>query len=173
MAWLKLPDLRNHIDEWIPTKKYKNLIKMLNRLNRIHPHLAPREVRDTLDSFLRPGNPFAVKHEGPGVNEMGWARAIGRRKEATAIVSLVEGEGEVLINGKTLTDKFARVHDRESAVWPLRCVQRLDKYNVWATVKGGGVTGQAEAVTLALGRALMKHEPALKPFLRGGTLLGN
>ncbi|KAL1863813.1 37S ribosomal protein S9, mitochondrial [Paecilomyces lecythidis] len=166
MAWFKLAQFRDFVGEPVPTKKYKNLIKILQRLNRIDPALAPDEVRSTLNTFLRPGNPYANKPVPATVDEMGRARGKGKRKESSAVVYLVEGEGEVMVNGKNLIDVFPRLHDRESALWPLRCTQRLDKYNVWATVKGGGVTGQAEAITLAVARALMVHEPALRPVLR-------
>lgn len=169
MAWFKLPQFRDFVGEPVPTKKYKNLVKILQRLNRIDPALVPDEVRETLKSFLRPGNPYGNKPAPATVDEMGRARGKGKRKTSSAVVHLVEGEGEVMINGKTLAEAFPRLHDRESATWPLRCTSRLDKYNVWANVRGGGVTGQAEAVTLALARALLVHEPALKPVLRKGT----
>lgn len=166
MAWFKLPQFRDFVGEPVPTKKYKSLIKLLQRLNRIDPALVPAEVRETLKSFLRPGNPYGNKPAPRTVDEMGRARGAGKRKTSSAVVHLVEGEGEVRVNGKSLVEAFPRLHDRESATWPLRCTSRLDKYNVWATVSGGGVTGQAEAVTLALARALLVHEPALKPLLR-------
>lgn len=170
MAWLKLAQFRDFVGEPVPTKKYKSLVKILQRLNRIEPALVPGEVRDTLKTFLRPGNPYGNKPAPATVDEMGRARGKGKRKTSSAVVYLVEGEGEVMVNGKTLVEAFPRLHDRESATWPLRCTSRLDKYNVWATVRGGGVTGQAEAITLALARALLVHEPALKPILRKGTL---
>jgi small subunit ribosomal protein S9 len=166
MAWFKLAQFRDFVGEPVPTKKYKSLVKILQRLNRIEPALLPGEVRDTLKTFLRPGNPYGNKPAPAAVDEMGRARGKGKRKTSSAVVHLVEGEGEVMVNGKTLTEAFPRLHDRESATWPLRCTSRLDKYNVWATVRGGGVTGQAEAITLALARALLVHEPALKPILR-------
>lgn len=72
------------------------------------------------------------------------------------------------MNGKSLTEYFGRLHDRESAVWALKATQRLDKYNVWAVASGGGTTGQAEAIMLAVSKALMAHEPDLKPALRLG-----
>jgi hypothetical protein len=50
----------------------------------------------------------------------------------------------------------------------LKATHRLDKYNIFALVKGGGLTGQAEALTLAVAKALLVHEPALKPALRRG-----
>ncbi|KAA8643247.1 hypothetical protein EYZ11_008497 [Aspergillus tanneri] len=166
MAWLKLPQFRDFVGEPVPMKKYKSLVKILQRLNRIDPAIIPVEVRDALKDFLRPGNPYANKPLPPTLDEMGRARGRGKRKASSAVVHLVEGEGEVLVNGKNLVEVFPRMHDRESATWPLRCTSRLDKYNVWATVRGGGVTGQAEAITLALARALLVHEPALKPILR-------
>ncbi|CEO58316.1 Putative 37S ribosomal protein S9 [Penicillium brasilianum] len=166
MAWFKLAQFRDYVGEPVPMKKYKSLVKILQQLNRIQPEMVPSEVKRTLESFLRPGNPYAVQHVQRTVDENGRARAKGKRKESTAVVQLVEGEGEVLVNGKSLVEAFQRVHDRESALWALRCTQRLDKYNAWITVRGGGVTGQAEAITLAIGRALLLHEPALKPVLR-------
>ncbi|OAA71594.1 37S ribosomal protein S9 [Cordyceps fumosorosea ARSEF 2679] len=90
--------------------------------------------------------------------------AAADRGPARAFV--VEGTGEVLVNGKTLGEAFGRVHDRESAIWALLATGRLDKYNVWALVEGGGTTGQAEAMTMAVAKGLLAHEPALKPALR-------
>ncbi|KAE8353548.1 ribosomal protein S5 domain 2-type protein [Aspergillus coremiiformis] len=166
MAWFKLMQFREFVGEPVPTKKYKNLIKILQRLNRIDPKLMPFEVRDTLKIFLRPGNPYGNKPVPATVDEMGRARGRGKRKTSSAVVHLVEGEGEVMVNGKTIVEVFPRLHDRESVTWPLKCTSRLDKYNVWATVRGGGVTGQAEAITLALARALLVHEPGLQPVMR-------
>ena len=171
MAWFKLPQFRDYVGEPVPMKKYKSLVKILQRLNRIQPDMLPAEVRDTLATFLRPGNPYAVENVPRTVDENGRARGKGKRKESTAVVQLVEGEGEVLVNGKSLVEAFKRVHDRESALWALRGTQRLEKYNAWIRVQGGGVTGQAEAITLALGRALLLHEPGLKAVLRKGMFL--
>lgn len=72
------------------------------------------------------------------------------------------------MNGKNIVQAFPRLHDRESAIWPLKISDRMDKYNVFALIGGGGVTGQAEAMTLAIAKALLVHEPALKPILRRG-----
>ncbi|RAH42931.1 mitochondrial 37S ribosomal protein uS9m [Aspergillus brunneoviolaceus CBS 621.78] len=166
MAWLKLPQFRDFVGEQVPTKKYKGLLKILQRLNRIDPELMPENVGRTIKQFVRPGNPYANKPAPATVDEMGRARGRGKRKSSSAVAFLVEGDGEVRVNGKTLVEAFPRVHDRESATWALRSTSRLDKYNVWAQVQGGGTTGQAEAITLAVARALLVHEPALKPALR-------
>lgn len=168
MAWLKLMQFRNFIGEPVPTSRYKKVIKILLRLNRIDRKVMPQEVLDTMEMYLRPSNPYQQKAAPVTIDEMGRARGVGRRKTSSAQVWLVEGEGEVMVNGRSIVDVFPRLHDRESALWPLRCTGRLDKYNVFALAKGGGVTGQAEAITVALARALLVHEPALKPALRRG-----
>ncbi|KAI7520962.1 hypothetical protein KC316_g19683, partial [Hortaea werneckii] len=140
--------------------------QLLKRLNYIHPALMPDEVRRALDSFKREVQPHLNVPKPIRVSEYGVAVAAGRRKSSTATVHLVEGTGQCLINGKSLSEYFGRLHDRESAVWALKATARLDKYNVWATTEGGGTTGQAEAVMLGVGRALLAHEPDLKMAVR-------
>ena len=141
---------------------------MLRRLNLIIPDMRTPEVVETIERYQRAIDPAANRHEPVLLDEVGRARAIGRRKASSAQVFLVEGEGEVRINGKTLAEAFSRVHDRESVVWALKATDRIDKYNVWGLVNGGGTTGQAEALTLGIARALIAHEPLLKTALRKG-----
>lgn len=168
VAWRTLPQYRIRIGEPIRASKYQKIIKLLHRLNHIHPSLMPAEVRDTLERYKRDVNPYANVAKPHTVDQDGRAIGVGRRKSATARVWLVQGDGEVLVNGKGLHTAFGRIHDRESAVWALKATQRIDKYNVWALVEGGGTTGQAEALTLGVAKALMVHEPLLKPALRRG-----
>ena len=61
-----------------------------------------------------------------------------------------------------------RLQASYSEKWPLKATERVDKYNVFAITKGGGTTGQAESIMLGVARALLAHEPALKPALRRG-----
>ncbi|KAK6610782.1 ribosomal protein S9/S16 [Botrytis cinerea] len=132
-----------------------------------HPSIgdAP-DVKEAIDRYKRDVNPHENVAKPIPIDKYGRALGVGRRKSSTARAYLVEGTGEVLINGKTLADAFGRHHDRESAIWALKATDRIDKYNLWALVSGGGTTGQAEALTLAVGKALLSHEPALKPALR-------
>jgi small subunit ribosomal protein S9 len=125
-------------------------------------------VKQILDRFRRPGTEELQKANPGKIDEYGRSVAIGRRKESAAKVYLVEGAGEVLVNGRNIVQVFPRLHDRESALWALKATERMDKYNVFAMVAGGGVTGQAESITLAVAKALLVHEPALKPALRRG-----
>lgn len=168
VAWKTISQYKVEVAEPVRSKGYNMLLAVLKRLNYIHPSLIPEEVTRALEKFKRLVQPHLNQPKPIVVDKMGRARAVGRRKSSHAAVFVVEGEGECLINGRSLTDYFGRLHDRESAIWALKATQRLDKYNVWAVVKGGGTTGQAEAITLGVARALMAHEPDLRPVLRRG-----
>ncbi|KAK3359775.1 ribosomal protein S5 domain 2-type protein [Lasiosphaeria hispida] len=166
VAWKTLRDYRQTIGEQVKAGDYGRCVGLVKRLHQIHPKLKPGPVKEALEAFKRDIQPFTNVATPVAVDKFGRAIGVGRRKSSTARAWVVEGNGEVQINGKSLADFFGRVHDRESAVWALHATNRLDKYNVWALADGGGTTGQAEALTLAIAKGLMAHEPALKPALR-------
>lgn len=168
VPWKNLDDFRGITGEQIKASQFGRGLAIAKRLNSIHPDVIPQEVKDALKAWTRDINPFLNKPKPIPIDRFGRAAGVGKRKEAVARAWLVEGTGEVLINGKPLTEAFGRIHDRESAVWAMYATNRMDKYNVWAVVQGGGPTGQAEAMTLAVAKGLMAHEPALKPALRRG-----
>ena len=170
VAWKTLDDIRQELGEQVKASEFARCLTLIKRLNSIHPDLKPQEIKDVLDSFKRNVQPYTNVAKPIPIDQFGRACGVGRRKASSARAYVVEGTGEVLVNGKTLADYFGRVHDRESAVWALRATKRIDKYNVWVKVEGGGTTGQAEAITLAIAKALLAHEPALKPALRRGKL---
>ena len=170
VAWMAFREYKSSIGETVKTSKYQRIVEILHRLNHIHPSVMPPEVTEVLNQYKRNINPYQNVTKTPHVDERGKALGAGRRKAATARAYLVEGTGEVLVNGKTLSEAFGRIHDRESVIWALKATDRIDKYNVWALAEGGGTTGQAEALTLAVGKALLAHEPALKPALRRGKI---
>lgn len=168
MSWLRLSQYRTNTGEMIGAAKYAQILRLLTRLNRIHPQLRTKEVKTVLEKFQRPGSAKIQQAKAGTIDTFGRSKGVGRRKEASAQVYLVEGTGEILINGKSIVQAFPRLHDRESAMWPLKVSNRIDKYNTFALITGGGVTGQAEAMTLAVAKALLVHEPALKSILRRG-----
>jgi ribosomal protein S9 len=168
VAWKAIHQYKSLVNEPIGPARYSKVIDILHRLNHIHPALIPTEVTEAMARFKRDVNPHDIKPRPSVIDEWGRSKGVGRRKTSAAVAWIVEGEGEVLVNGKTLAQKFGRLHDRESAIWALKSTQRLDKYNVFGLVKGGGVTGQAEAMALAVAKALLVQEPALKPALRRG-----
>ena len=171
VSWRTLREYRVLVGEPVKAARHRRVIRVLQRMNRIHPSVMPTEIRRAMEVYKRDVDPRTNRPRPRAVDEFGRATGHGERKCSTARAWLVEGEGEVLINGKSLTTMFGRVHDRESALWALKATGRLDKYNVWALVEGGGTTGQAEALTLAVASALLVHEPLLKPALRRGRFL--
>ncbi|KAF1811454.1 hypothetical protein P152DRAFT_459393 [Eremomyces bilateralis CBS 781.70] len=165
-AWRTLTEYKEGVSEPVKSAGYTKILSILNRLNHINPSLMPSEVREVIETYKRKVSPFDNVPNPHALDSWGRGLGVGRRKTASARAWVVEGEGEVIVNGKSLSEMFGRIHDRESAVFALKATERLDRYNIWALVKGGGTTGQAEALTLAVAKALLIHEPGLKPALR-------
>ncbi|KAI0021942.1 40S ribosomal protein S9 [Xylariomycetidae sp. FL0641] len=166
VSWKTRHHYRLAVGEQVKARDYANCLTLAKRLHQIHPGLMPEAVKEGIRPFKRDINVYANTPRILPIDKFGRSHGVGRRKSSVARAWLVEGTGEVLINGKGLNDAFGRVHDRESALWGLKSMERLDKYNVWALVEGGGTTGQAEALAMAVAKALCVHEPALKTPLR-------
>ncbi len=97
---------------------------------------------------------------------------IGRRKTATARVRIYpNGSGNVIINDKPAEEYLPREGDLDHALSPLRTLGQEKLYNVSVHVKGGGITGQADAIRLGLARALVKLDPDLRTILRQHDLM--
>jgi small subunit ribosomal protein S9 len=97
---------------------------------------------------------------------------IGRRKASTARVRIMSGEGRVIVNEKDGEVYFPRLGDLDSILAPLSAAgQDLAKYDITVLVKGGGITGQTDAVKLGLARALVKMNPDWVPNMRKGGFL--
>jgi small subunit ribosomal protein S9 len=97
---------------------------------------------------------------------------IGRRKEATARVRLMSGNGKFVVNEKLAEDYFTRLGDLEAILAPLSAVgQDRSTVDITVLVKGGGVTGQTEAVQLGVARALVKMDSELVHTLRKGGFM--
>src|SRR3990167_629387 len=96
----------------------------------------------------------------------------GSRKTAVARIRLASGgSSKILVNGKPFEKYFTTEQNRVDAIEPLHITRTLGKYDVFASVKGGGITGQAGAVRLGLARALKAAEPSLEPKLKEERLL--
>jgi small subunit ribosomal protein S9 len=95
---------------------------------------------------------------------------VGRRKAAVARVAFSKGKGNITINGKDYKDYFPVLHLRERVEQPLMMVESRD-YDFNISVNGGGVKGQADAVKLAIARALVKVNSENRPKLKAAKLL--
>ena len=90
----------------------------------------------------------------------------GRRKSSTARVFLRPGSGNIMVNKRPLDVFFGRETARMVVKQPLELVEMLDKFDLYVTVKGGGISGQAGAIRHGITRALMEYDEGLRPALR-------
>jgi small subunit ribosomal protein S9 len=105
------------------------------------------------------------------LDAQGRAYATGRRKDAVARVWVKPGTGKVTVNGKDQEVYFARPTLRLIINQPFTITERDGQYDVVATVRGGGLSGQAGAVKHGISQALSKYEPALRPIVKSAGFL--
>ncbi|WP_257159317.1 30S ribosomal protein S9 [Corynebacterium cystitidis] len=103
-------------------------------------------------------------HEGP-------IQTVGRRKRAIARVTVVEGSGKIVVNGREFEDYFPNKLHQQDILLPLTTLEREKQFDIKATVQGGGPTGQSGALRLAIARALNIYNPAERPTLKKAGLL--
>ena len=92
--------------------------------------------------------------------------ATGRRKRSIARVWLKKGTGNIQINGKRMDEYFKKLNLQIAILRPLSITNREKEYDIRCTVRGGGLTGQAGAISHGLARTLIEYEPDLKPILK-------
>lgn len=90
----------------------------------------------------------------------------GRRKSSSARVFMKSGEGNITVNGRPLDEYFGRETARMVVRQPLALIDRLDTFDIKASVAGGGSTGQAGAIRLGITRALMEYDETMRSPLR-------
>jgi small subunit ribosomal protein S9 len=95
----------------------------------------------------------------------------GRRKKAVARVRIRPGSGKIVVNKRDAEAYFHTDKDRTAVLTPLLVAQMVKSWDVWVNVKGGGSTGQADAVKLGLARALAGAVPDVERSLRSQGLL--
>jgi small subunit ribosomal protein S9 len=97
--------------------------------------------------------------------------ATGRRKTSTARVFLRPGEGKLVVNDRDLDDYFARETLKMVVKQPLAVTETADKFDIHATVEGGGGSGQAGAIRHGIARALLEYDGELRERLKGAGFL--
>ncbi|OUV49510.1 MAG: 30S ribosomal protein S9 [Flavobacteriaceae bacterium TMED116] len=96
---------------------------------------------------------------------------IGRRKTSVARVFISKGKGNVTVNKKKYTDYFTTATLQYKIIQPFSLTELKDSFDLKVTVKGGGITGQAEAIRLAISRALCKIDAENRSLLKPEGLL--
>ena len=127
-------------------------------------------LRQAMDA-MRPAAPSptagpAAEEMPPRRDELGRSYATGKRKNAVARVWIKPGSGNIVVNGRESPVYFARPVLRMLINQPFVTADRLGQFDVWCTVKGGGLSGQAGAVRHGISRALTFYEPGLRPVLK-------
>jgi small subunit ribosomal protein S9 len=105
------------------------------------------------------------------LDPQGRAYATGKRKNAIARVWVSRGHGKITINDRDVATYFARPVLQMILKQPLVAAERMDQFDIRATVAGGGLSGQAGAVRHGLSKALTYYEPELRPVLKKGGFL--
>ena len=96
---------------------------------------------------------------------------LGRRKTAVARIYLKEGEGKITVNDRDYKEYFPTVILQYQVVEPFNITNTLGKYDIKVNLDGGGITGQAEALSLAISRALCKINEEYRPALKAKGLM--
>ena len=107
----------------------------------------------------------------PKIDKLGRSYATGKRKDAVARVWIKRGTGKFLINGREAPVYFARPVLRMLLAQPFGVTDRVNQFDVWCTVAGGGLSGQAGAVRHGISKALTYFEPSLRPLLKAQGFL--
>jgi len=131
---------------------------------------APEATADaTLTAADAPSPAPAPRKASSSSEPIYWAT--GRRKTAVARVRLRRGTGQVLVNGRTVESFFPVEQRAREALAPLVVTETSGQFDIWANVRGGGLTGQSGAVSLGIARALRAYELSHDKTLRDSGLL--
>ena len=107
----------------------------------------------------------------PQIDSLGRTYATGKRKDAIARVWIKPGKGKIIVNGKDYSEYFKRAVLRMIIEQPFGIAQREAQYDVFSTVTGGGLSGQAGALKHGLSKALNLREPELRTTLKAAGFL--
>ena len=127
-------------------------------------------VQGSTSDEQRSFQPLAAPREAQR-DELGRSYATGKRKDAVARVWVKPGSGKVTVNGKDMKDYFARPVLQMILRQPFDVAGVAGQYDVFATVAGGGLSGQAGAVKHGISKALQLYEPGLRGALKAAGFL--
>lgn len=131
---------------------------------------ATEQFSNTIGDSLAPEASEEVETAAPEIHE-GPIQTVGRRKRAVARVRLVEGSGQIVVNGRSFEDYFPSKLHQQDILSPLTLLERENQFDIKVTLHGGGPTGQSGALRLAIARALNVYNPAERDQLKKAGLL--
>jgi small subunit ribosomal protein S9 len=128
-------------------------------------------VKETAISASMPAEAKASEPVLPKIDAQGRSYATGKRKNAIARVWIKRGKGQIIVNGQGSAQYFARPVLQMMIAQPMDVANRTGQFDVWCTVEGGGLSGQAGAVRHGISRALTYFEPDLRSVLKHSGFL--
>lgn len=194
-AWKSKPELAATLSAKLSASRHRRLVSLLNQLNEFrriagtagHANLADG-ITSVLEMFERADKEEHLRRgqrKAAVVDEQGRAYAYGARKTSSARVWVISSEHataakaragdssppvtEILVNNVPLNEYFKVPVDRERILRPFRVAGLLGAFNVFALVRGGGVSGQAGAVAHGIAKGLAAHVPDIQLILRRGA----
>lgn len=151
---------------------HKELTMLLHRLRSIDLELMPVEVTETLKKFTNSSNILTKSSQKiKTLDSFGRAKSVGKRKRSLAKVYLTKGDGQVIVNGRSIIDYFPKASDRKKIAYPFQVVNQEGQYNVFAEIQGGGVSGQCEALMYGISKSLVIFNPLFKSRLHKSGLM--
>lgn len=178
-TWLSRNQLQDKLGFSMSLLEYRQIRQ---RLNKIAP---TAQISPNLQEFLRvfslsnlSSNSNSNNNITSSINpidQYGRVSQLGRRKSAVAKVTIIPTqlgrESECIVNGRPAGEYFLRLRDMYKLAEPLRVIGQIGKFNIWVVGRGGGPTGQAGAIQLALAKALSVYRPEWRETLEQAGLL--
>lgn len=168
MRWARKEELESKWQENVSDKQYEVL---LFRLKKLANHPKAHIIQDFLNTYRYPVSMPGLKKVMKKLDEQGRASAMGHRKRAIAEVWVKEGAGQITVNDRPFLDYFTRPGDRQQILFPFLVIDKVGEYDVECNVIGGGPTGQAGAIRLAVSRALLSFSESFAEPLKNAGLL--
>ncbi|KAI8593521.1 ribosomal protein S5 domain 2-type protein [Geranomyces variabilis] len=168
--WMTMDEMAKYLEFRLVKGTYEELVHKLNMLFAVQA--MDGAIATTLQTFVKPGATLVTpSRPTAALDEFGRSYSYGSRKTAKAQAWIIAGTGLVYVNGVHMSEHFAQAEDLETILRPLVLAGGVAKYNVWALVRGGGQSGQAAAVAVAVARGLCVHEPPLAPIFKDEGLV--
>ncbi len=130
----------------------------------------PEQITGTVPEASEPV-PAEAPQRVAVIDAQGRSYATGKRKDAVARVWIKPGNGQITVNGRDGKTYFARPTLQMLINQPFGEVDRKERYDVWCTVRGGGLSGQAGAIRHGISKALTLQDPSLRAALKKGGFL--
>ncbi|XP_048584912.1 28S ribosomal protein S9, mitochondrial [Nematostella vectensis] len=169
MRWLNKQELEGRLEELLNDREYNTVIHRLKKLSsQPDSHL----VQDFLMKFTLPIAAPGLTEVSRELDENERAHGTGYRKRSVAKAWVMKGSGKITVNDRPFVEYFSRLQDKQQILFPFQVVDCVGQFDASCHVLGGGLTGQAGAIRLAISRALLNFsEDHLEPLQEAGLLI--